>query len=61
MFRIAGIINRLLNRLFGLRISAGTNRRIVGIEDEAWDVLTIARGRTMGSAVQQYTMWQSVE
>ena len=61
IFRIGGQINRLLNRFFGLRISAGTNRRPVGIEDGAWDVLCMARGRTMGSSVQQYTMWQSVQ
>jgi|688.fasta_scaffold222625_2 O-methyltransferase len=61
LFRIGGQINRLLNRLFGLRVSSGTNRRLVGIEDDAWDVIAMARGRTMGSAVQQYTMWQSVE
>jgi O-methyltransferase len=60
IFRIGGQINRLLNRFFGLRIAAGTNRRLVGIEDDAWEVLRLARGRTMGSSVQQYTMWQSV-
>ena len=60
IFRVGGWINRILDRWLGIRISAGPSRRIVGIEDEAWDVIQIAERRSMGSAVQRYTMWQSV-
>lgn len=60
IFRFGGWINRKLNKYFGLRITAGVNRKPVGIEDDAWDVLQIAQDRTMGSSIQQYTMWQSI-
>ena len=51
-------INRLLDKAFGVRIGAGSTRRPVGIEDQAWDHISAVRGRTMGSSIQQYTMWQ---
>lgn len=51
------ILNQALDRTVGLRIAPGSRRKITGIEDEAWSVMSRVSGRTMGSALQQYSMW----
>jgi hypothetical protein len=51
-------INHYLDKALGIRIAAGSSRRPVGIEDVAWNHIQAVKGRTMGSTIQQYTMWQ---
>ena len=58
LFSVSRFINRFLAPL-GLRISKSYKFRPTGIEDQAWDAMKVASGRTMGIPVQQYSMWQA--
>lgn len=58
LFSVSRSVNRFFN-LFGLRVSKSYSLRPTGIEDDAWDAMSLASGKTMGIPMQQYSMWQS--
>jgi hypothetical protein len=56
LFSTSRFINRVFN-VFGLRVTKSHKSRMTGIEDQAWEAMKVASGKTMGIPAQQYSMW----